>query len=88
MTTYDTAIETRLNAQDVELPLDEVFTNRWNSLSVDITKEDDEFIEDIKRVINDETLPHEDEAEENEERVIPDTYVNMEIVLPHGSDVI
>ena len=76
----------RLNAQDVELPLDEVFTDRWNSLSVDITKDDDEFIEELKRVINDETLHHEDEAEGKGEKVIPDTYVNMEIALPHGSD--
>ena len=49
MTSYDTAIETRLNAQDDELSLDEVFTDRWNSLSVDITKEDDEFTEELKR---------------------------------------
>jgi len=49
------AINKQLNAQDIELPMDEVFTaDRWNSLSVDITKEDDEFAKALRHVIDDE----------------------------------
>ena len=85
MKDYDTVIDERLNTQDVNLPMDEVFTDRWNSLSSDATKEDDTFIEELRRVIDDVTLPHEDDIK-SINGTIPDTYVNMEVALPHGTD--
>ena len=79
MSDYDEKIKDRLEIKDSEV------TNhsdqpQWNRLSTD--EDDPEFIEELNKVINDDTI-------KDEEEPTPDTfdaYLNMELGLPRGDD--
>ena len=78
---YNENIIKRLDhVSNTEMKLDEV--PQWNRLS--LTEEDEIFMEEFKKIINDESVP---EADINEDPPIDDgMYVNMEIGLPRGED--
>ena len=54
----------------------------WNRLSLD--EDDPEFVEDFLKVIDDENIPHADDA--IKESINYDNYINMEIGMPRGPD--
>ena len=56
MEEFDMTIRKAIDTKDYDLTAKTVEIDRWNMLSVD--QFDDEFAQDMARVINDENLPH------------------------------
>ena len=84
-TEFDQEIKEKLNVKDPSAPqpVNDTITN-WNSLSLD--NEDQEFLDEWNRVINDDDLPEADENELEGNGDIYDPYINMEVGLPRGDD--
>ena len=78
MEVYDSKIEQRLYVKDQDIDIMDV--PQWNRLS---TNEDDpDFWDEFEKVINDEGIPEAD----NTSLELEDSYINMEICLPKGSE--
>ena len=78
--TFDARIEARMDAQNIDNGQEMGAQPAWNRLSLD--EEDNEFIDEFNRVINDTSVP-------DAEDYTPDTfdgYLSMEIGLPRGDD--
>lgn len=76
-------LEARWNAQGAAINIDE---NIPRENIVDLENEDEEFYTEYTRVIDDETLPHADDATPEHENGNFDGYVNMEIGIRRGND--
>ena len=77
---YDSKINEKMKAKDIDNGKEMGEQPAWNRLSLD--KEDNDFIEEFNRVISDASVP---DAEE----YTPDTfdgYLSMQIGLPRGPD--
>ncbi|MEM7375799.1 MAG: hypothetical protein AAF587_44825, partial [Bacteroidota bacterium] len=81
---YEEDMSKRLNAQ-ATIP-NKTLRNVHKSVLFDLEVEDDEFLQEYRRVINDPSLPHEEEVTKVHEPIDPDNYVNMIIGLPRGED--
>jgi hypothetical protein len=77
---YDQQITETLRDQNHIIPQNEGFVLQdWNEFPVE---DDPDFIEEFQSTISDEETPEQDEDFTPE--VFGDTYLNMEIALPHG----
>ena len=77
---YDATIDERMKANDIDNGKEMGDQPAWNRLSLD--EEDNDFIEEFNRVINDSSIP-------DVEEYTPDTfdgYLSMEIGIPRGPD--
>lgn len=79
--TFDSNIKSHLKAQGIDASKEMSERPPWNQLTLD--DEDQEFINDFNRVINDESVPEADDAYPDD---CYDGYLNMEIGLPRGDD--
>ena len=77
---YTTMLNICLSIEDTSVQLGHDINNR-NQLSM-IDQEDQYFINEYKRVIDDKTLPHMDKVDMTQK----DTYLHIELGLPRGSD--
>jgi hypothetical protein len=84
MTTFDDELEAkfRTSSSDIsnstrDIPQD---------LLLDLDGEDQEFIQEFNRVIDNSEIPHHDDTKDDGEVGIQDPYLNMELGLPHGND--
>jgi hypothetical protein len=55
-------------------------------LLLDLDGEDQEFIQEFNRVIDNSEIPHHDDMKDDGEVGIQDPYLNMELGLPHGDE--
>ena len=80
MTSYTTNITDRLNAQNTDTSGESQTQPEWNRLSTD--ENDPEFVADLKKAINDTSIPEEDDYTTD----TYDNYLNMELGIPRGED--
>jgi hypothetical protein len=79
---YDQQVREVLRDVNHIIPHNEdVALQDWNDFPVE---EDPDFIEEFQRVVSDDSIPDADETFTPD--VFNDTYLNMEIALPRGSD--
>ena len=78
MDEYDTQLQSRLQTKSADTSIDQNEVRRESLLSLEL--EDDEFLQEYSRVINDpDVIEADDEA-------VGDRYMNMELGLPRGPD--
>ena len=86
MTTYEQKLQNKFNAPSADVS--QQITNVPKTNVIDLEDEDDEFIAEYSRVIDDPNLQHVDTEPTNSSQTgEPDPYINMEIGLPRmGTD--
>lgn len=83
MRNFTAQLTAKFNATSAVIPLQDIKAER--DRIIDINHEDDTFLTEFHRVIQDEGLPHADTQDPDEYQVM-DPYVGIEIGLPRGSD--
>ena len=77
---FTQAIEPLMNAKNIDNGDEMAEQPAWNRLS--LSDDDQDFVEEFNRVINDESIPEADAYSPDSH----DSYLNMEIGLPRGDD--
>ena len=79
MDNYDKAIHDRLDIKQPHAPIFSSITDTKKKLSM---TNDDEFISEYSRIIDNESIPEADDSDDLKQ----DEYLNMELSLPRGHD--